>query len=202
MTLPVLIFAPFVDSDAALWNSRWVARETATAISNSHVLEGAAAVRNNLESQLAANSYIGLVLTGHGDAAAAYGTDDEKAIDETNLSCVCTEWLHLLACHVGSNLAVSGRAHSTFIVGYRGAVIVEFTVEDLPRELLGRLKTLLLSATLALLSGIRSRQELQRQISTAADSVVAWLLENTEDGDYLGLHCLTETLVERIITNR
>lgn len=198
----VLIFAPYVDGDSALWNSRWVARESAGAIPDAHLLEGSSAIRDNLESHLGANSYVGVLLTGHGDPSAAYGADDEIAVDETNLSRLHGEWLHLLACHVGSKLTEISKAHSTFVVGYRGAVIVEFAIENLPRELLERLKTLLLAATLGLLSGLRTKQELRGSINTAADSLVEWLIENTEDGDYLGLHCLTETLLERIVTNR
>ncbi len=202
MTSRVLIFAPYVDGDAALWNSRWIARETARNIPDSLVIEGCDAIRTSLESAFAASEYAGVLLCGHGDSNAVFGADDSEALDATNMHILHADWAHLLACNVGLALVGKCADHRALVVGYRTSVIVEFTVEQLPIELYDRLKTLLTIGTQSLLAGTRKKAELRKRINEAAENLVEWLIDHTNDGDYLGIHCLAETLVDRIVTNR
>lgn len=102
----------------------------------------------------------------------------------------------------GLELAPASFEHVEFFVGYRIALVVEWEIELLPPELQEHLARLVTATTLALLAGVRAKAELQRRASEVADEIVEWLLVHTGEDEYLGLHVLAQTLVDRMVTSR
>ncbi|WP_437637169.1 hypothetical protein [Sorangium sp. So ce854] len=198
-----LIFDAWRQEDPALRNSHWMAQQTVRLAPEPALrLEREAAIRESLESALADRALRGVALFGHGRAHAVFGSDGREALDAENLRLVGARWVHALACLCGLELAPASAAQVDLFVGYRIALVVEWEIEALPIELQERLARLVTATTLALLSGLRAKADLQRRASAVADEIVEWLLQNTEEGAYLGLHVLAETLVDRMVTSR
>src|ERR1700679_3347484 len=99
-----LIFATWREDDADLWNSHWVAQETARlAPSPPQIIERDAAVRETLEAALArggASSMTfraaieGIALFGHGTPDAILGSDEKPALDLGNVHLLERRWVH------------------------------------------------------------------------------------------------------------
>jgi len=198
----VLVFAPWNEKDEPLWNSRWIARQTAALLASHHMVEDHHAVRHALEHALAEGEFAGLLFCGHGSACGVRGADDVDALDANNTSTISVLWAHLFACNAGRELVPACTEHPALFVGYSTPVIVEFTVDDLEAELQRLLVRLVTATTLALVAGSCTKAALQRIAAEAAEELTAWLLDHSEEGEHLGLHCLAETLVERMVTNR
>lgn len=193
-----LIFAAWAEDDLPLWNSHWIARQTARlAASPPRVIERAEATREALEEALANEETGGLALFGHGRPDAILGSDGREALDLANLHLLKNRWAHAIACNAGRELVPAG-AHADVFVGYDVSLIVEWTLEDLPEALRDRIAHMVTATTLGLVEGLRSRVELQRRAEIAAEAVVVWLLENTDEG-YLGIHILAQQLVQNMI---
>lgn len=196
--MPWILFAPRVAGDEALANAAWIAAQTAAlAPAPSPILEGAAAIRASLDAALAASGNVyGLALFGHGDASAVYGADDEPALDAAN---VRGEWVHAFACRTGHQLAHEAAARGVgCYLGYNVSLLVGWSLEALPADLVDRLAALVVAATAALLRGVRARGGLQRAVSDAADALVDWINTHAPD-DHLGLGVLADMLVDRIV---
>ncbi len=56
----VLVFAPWIDGDVALWNSRWIARQTTQRLVSPRVIEDHEALRNTLLENTGESEYLGL----------------------------------------------------------------------------------------------------------------------------------------------
>jgi hypothetical protein len=204
-----LIFATWAENDEALWNSHWIAQETARlAPSRPRVVEREVAVRKNLEAALArgpASSMAspatieGVAFFGHGTPHAVLGSDDKEALDLANVHLLERRWAHAFACHTGRALIPAALDADVF-VGYDVAITVDWTLADLPAALRERVAALVTATTFALLRGVRSRQELQRCAQQAAEQIVEWVLENDED--FGAVQTLAEQLVESMVTSR
>ena len=130
------------------------------------------------------------------------GSDGREALDAGNIRLVGARWVHAMACLTGLELGPASIEHVDLFVGYRIPLVVEWEIATLPTGLQEHLARLVTATTLALLAGIRDKVELQRRASEVADEIVGWLLENTAEGEHLGLHVLAETLVDRMVTSR
>ncbi len=198
-----LVFATWRPDDAALHNSHWMARQTIRlATEPPLVIEREAAVREALENALADGGIRGVALFGHGHKSGVIGSDGRDALDVGNIPLASARWIHAVACLTGLELGPASASHVDVFVGYRIPLIVEWDIEALSPELKERLARLVTATTLALLEGIRTKQELQQRASAVADDIAAWLLENSSDSAHLGLHVLAETLVDRMVTSR
>jgi hypothetical protein len=197
-----LIFAAWNPDDTALWNSFWIAEQTARLTAEPALrLEREAAVRTGLESALADSELRGVALFGHGRPHAVMGSDGHEALDAANVALISGRWAHAIACNTGQELALAAAVHADIFVGYNVALIVGWTLENRPGELRDRLARMVTATTLALLEGVRAKTELMRRAAAAADEVTEWLLENTDDG-YLGLHVFAQQLVDRMVVSR
>lgn len=197
-----LIFAAWKQEDTALRNSHWMAQQTVSlATEPALVLEREVAIRERLEIALREEGLRGVALFGHGHEGAVMGSDGRDALDAGNIKLVGARWVHAMACLTGLGLAPASAGHVDLFVGYRIALVVEWDIEALSRELQALLARLVTATTLALLAGMRTKAELQRQASAAADEITAWLLANSAEGEHLGLHVLAETLVDRMVTS-
>lgn len=198
-----LIFATWKENDPALRNSHWMAQQTLRlAPLPARVIERDAATREALEAALADEGLRGLALFGHGRSHAVMGSDGREALDAANIRLVGPRWVHAMACLTGLELGPVSAEHVELFVGYRIALVVEWEIETLPTELQGHLARLVTATTLALLAGIRDKAALQRRASEVADEISGWLLANTAEGEYLGLHVLAQMLVDRMVTSR
>jgi hypothetical protein len=198
-----LIFAAWTDADAALWNSRWIAEQTARLAPSAPIqIEREEAVRGALERALDDADLRGIALFGHGQPHAVMGSDGIAALDLANVARVGPRWVHAMACNCGNELVAAAAPHAEVFVGYRVSLIVEWTPEDLPNELRDKLARLVTATTLALLEGVRSKTELMRRASAAADDLIEWLDTNTSDDEYLGLHVFAQQLVDRMVVSR
>lgn len=195
-----LVFATWAERDLALWNSHWIAQQTLrlAEVRPSIVIERDAATREALEAALADPSLRGLALFGHGRPHAVMGSDGREALDVENVGRLDGRWAHAVACRTGASLVHAAAAHADVFVGYHQSLIVEWTIEELPEELRERIARMVTATTFALVSGVRAQPDLQRRASAAADDVVAWLLNNTEDGN-LGIHILAQQLVDAMV---
>lgn len=203
MTRRFLIFAPRTEDDAALWNSHWTAQQTAQlAPVPAGMLEGGAAVREALETALSDQRLEGVALFGHGEPHAVYGADNREALDLANAALIGSRWAHAMACQTGVELIPACSAHAGFFVGYKAGLIVEWTLDSLPDQLRERLARMVTAATLGLLEGDRTKEALQRRVSEAADDLTQWLLDNTDEGSYLGLHVFAQQLIDRMVVSR
>lgn len=197
-----LVFASWTAHDTALWNSRWMAEQTARLAPEPPLrIEKEAAVREALEQAFGEADLTGIALFGHGRPHAVMGSDGREALDLTNIARVGPRWVHAMACNCGKELVTAAAAHADFFVGYEVALIVEWNLETLDAELRALLAKLVTATTLALLGGARSKRELMRRAAAAADELSEWLLANTEDG-YLGLHVFAQQLVDRMVVSR
>jgi hypothetical protein len=198
-----LIFAAWTDNDAALWNSRWMAQQTARLAPDAPLrIEGDEATRSALELALDDADLGGIALFGHGEPHAVMGSNKVEALDLANITRVGRRWVHAMACNCGKELVAAAAPHAEIFVGYQVSLIVEWTLEDLAEELRERLAHLVTATTLALLGGVRSKPELMRRASAAADDLIEWLLTNTSDNEYLGLHVFAQQLVDRMVVSR
>jgi hypothetical protein len=198
-----LIFAAWTEADAALWNSRWIAEQTARLAPDAPLrIEREEAVRGALESALDDAELRGIALFGHGKPYAVMGSDGLEALDLQNIMRLGSRWVHAMACNCGNELVAAAAPHAEIFVGYRVSLIVEWTPEDLADELRDKLAHLVTATTLALLDGVRSKPELMRRASAAADDLIDWLLTNTNDDEYLGLHVFAQQLVDRMVVSR
>ena len=105
-----------------------------------------------------------------------------------------------IACKAGREL-VPAALDAALLVGYDVAVTVDWTLADLPGALRERVAVLVTATTLALLRGVRSKQELQRCAEVAAEQVVDWVLENDDD-DYGPIQTLAQQLVVNMVASR
>jgi hypothetical protein len=198
-----LTFEAWTQDDAALWNSRWMAQQTIRLAPDAPLrIEGAGAVRGALERALGDADLVGVALFGHGEPHAVMGSDKLPALDLANIARVGPRWVHAMACNCGKELVTAAASHVEIFVGYQVSLIVEWTLEDLAEELRERLARLVTATTLALLEGARSKQELMRRASDAADDLAEWLLNNTGDDQYLGVHIFAQQLVDRMVVSR
>ena len=197
----LLVFAPWMKDDPALWNSHWMAHETARAAPVPvTILEIDAAVRERLEEALANEQIEGVVLFGHGLRHAVMGTDDREALDVHNLHRIGRRrWAHAIACSTGLELVPASAAHVEIFVGYDVRMNVSWPwPPDLPRDLRDLLARMVTVTTLALLDGVRAKSELRRRAAMAAEDVLAWLSANAEEG-FFGIHHLADQLVEHMV---
>jgi hypothetical protein len=201
----LLVFAPWVEGDAALWNSHWIAQETArAALVPVTVLERDAAVREHLEAALTREQVDGIALFGHGLRHAVVGADGREALDVGNLHLVGRHrWVHAIACNVGLELVPAAAAHVDLFVGYDIKLNVSWPwpPRDLPPELRYLLAQMVTATTLALLDGVRTPTELKRRAAMAVEDVVTWLAINAEEGFY-AIHHLADQLVEHLVVSR
>lgn len=198
-----LVFAPRTPEDTSLWNSHWTAQQTVRlAAAEATVLEHHAAVREALESALTDEQIRGVALFGHGARHAVFGADDREAFDVGNAHLVGERWAHAMACQTGADLVQACAPHAGLFVGYEASLIVEWTLETLPDTLKDHLAGMVTATTLGLLEGLRTKQDLQRRAAAAADVLTEWLLDNTGECDYLGLHVFAQQLVDRMVVNR
>lgn len=196
-----LIFAAHREDDPALWNSHWIAQQTERLEpSPATVLRGPLAVREKLEATLADPELEGVALFGHGRPHAVMGSDKREALDRGNVHLLANRWAHAIACNTGRELVPAAAAHGAFAVGYSVSLIVEWTLEELPRELRDRIAEMVTATTRGLIEGLRTKEALAMRAEIAAEAVSQWLLENTEDG-YLGVHGLASQLVERMVVS-
>jgi hypothetical protein len=193
-----VVFAPWRPDDPALWNSHWVAQRTLGRVREpAHLIEREAAVRATLETALSEPTIEGVALFGHGRPHAVFGADRAEALDAANLRLVDAKWVHAFACLTGQELARSAVAADIF-VGYRVALIVEWSVDELPVPLADKLAALVTSTTAALFEGERTPAELRSRAEVAAEDVAGWLFDNAPEG-HMGIHILAEQLVDRMV---
>lgn len=194
-----LIFAAWREDDDALWNSHWIAEQTARLSPHAPtILARDDAVREALEAALGRAEIQGVALFGHGRPDAVMGSDRREALDLANLHLLHRRWAHAVACLTGKVL-VPAATHADVFVGYDVPLIVNWTVADLPAELSDRITEMVTATTLGLLQGLRTKVDLQRNAARAAEAVSEWLLENADEGDHLGVHILAQQLVERMV---
>jgi hypothetical protein len=200
----LLIFAPLIEDDLPLWNSHWMAQQTARVAQVSiTMIERDAAVRGRLESALADAELEGVAFFGHGAPHAVIGADGREALDIANVHLVGRHrWAHAIACNIGLELVPASALHVDLFVGYDVKVNVSWPhPHELPGDLRDALAQMVTATTLALLGGVRSKDELRRQASVAVEGVVDWLALNAEEG-YLAIHNLADTLVEKMVVSR
>lgn len=203
MMAPVLIFAPCREDEERLRNSRWIARKAASLLGSTRTIEDHDAVRATFESTLASIDFSGVLFCGHGDKHAVFGADHQQVLDEANLSSVRAFWVHLIACEAGRDLVSKfAISHEALFVGYMSKVAVEFTLESLPPELEPLLIDVVTAATLALDSGQRDKAMLQRRVEAARQALLDWMYTNDRVDEFWALEWFTQTLVERMVTNR
>lgn len=199
----LLIFATSTPGDEALWNSHWMAQQTARLPGiDTTMVEGDAAVREVLEAALGEAEVTGVALFGHGLPHAVLGADGREALDVGNAACVGPRWAHLMACHTGRELIPGCASHPGLFVGYEVPLVVEWSVEDLPEDLRGTLARLVTATTLALLAGRTAKADLQGRVSAEADALTAWVVDHPEAGASLGLCVFAQQLVERMVLSR
>ncbi len=126
----VVVFGPWLDGDAALANSRWIALQHSKQLGDDCIaLLNAEAVGPALEAAMDKPSIEGVTLCGHGDGGkavfllhnqnrlrdktwqrlhdatsaqgAVFGADGKPALHAENVGRMATRWVHVLACDVG-----------------------------------------------------------------------------------------------------
>ncbi len=205
-----LIFAAWTKDDDDLWNSHWIAQETARlAPSPPRFIERDEAVRQTLEAALtrgqvspmtSREAIEGIAFFGHGKPDAVLGSDDKPALDLGNVHLLERRWAHAFACNTGRELVPAAMGADLF-VGYDVRLTVDWTLEDIPEELRKRMATLVAATTLGLLEGIRSKTELQERARIAQNAVAEWLSEHPDEGLFM-IGVLAQQLVQRMITSR
>lgn len=204
-----VLFAPRTEEDQSLWNSHWIAQETAKKAPSPPLrIEREHAVRASLEaaigrredqSMMSGSALLGVALFGHGTKEAILGSDDNPALDLRNIHMLARRWAHAVACWTGKEL-VPAATDAELFVGYDAPLLVDWNVEDLPSGLRDRLSALVTATTIALLDGVRAKEELMRRVSQTADDLTEWLEDYGED--YGELRDLAEQLVNRMVTSR
>ena len=181
--MTVLIIDADAPGDAALENSHWVAGQIAAVLVPDVVTHrGAEATRATLESAMRHEVYTGFVYCGHGrDAALVHA--DEHLLDLSNVGLVGRRWFHAFACNSGNTLALTASEQVGAYLGYHRPVIVEWTVANLPPDVLEILRTIVTVATLALQQGVRSRAVIRRRVRAAVDEWLVWRDAHDEDED-------------------
>lgn len=199
----VVLFDGYVEGDAALDNSHWIAGRTREKLGDQALtLLGPAATRAGLASALHAPSVRGLSLFGHGDAGklhvalrsqhksgdavreaseagAVYGSDGSPALDVDNLHLLQKRWCHAIACNVGLSLAdwAIERGAECFIA-YATSLTPEFDAGALPPRLAEQLAALTTKTTLNLFEGVRDEATLKESVQTAIDDLNEWFEGN------------------------
>ncbi|MEZ4393344.1 MAG: hypothetical protein R3A48_19840 [Polyangiales bacterium] len=179
--MSVVILDADAPDDEALENSHWVAEQTARSLEPLRVLRGEAVTRESTEATLQDSAVTGVVYCGHGrdDALVAPAG---PVLDAANLHLVGPRWIHAFACNSGNVLSVSARREGVgAYLGYNRPVNVEWTVDELPPEVVEILREIVTAASIALHRGERSRRAIRRMIRERYDAWVRW-----RDGDEAG----------------
>ncbi len=193
--MTVVLFDADAPDDPALENSHWVAAQTAFVLADRcRVVTGTSVTRSVVEENLADSACVGFAYFGHGrnDALVA---PTGVVLDLQNLARVGPRWLHAFACNSGNTLAMSApREGAGAYLGYNRPVIVEWTVDDLPDELVRILREVVTVSTRLLAEGARSRGALRRAVREAHDQWLLWREEHDTEtmplNERLGLDAL------------
>ncbi len=169
--------------DRALENSHWVAEQIAAALASpTSTIRGVELTRARVDAELGSDAHTGVVYCGHGRDGELHQCR-EVLLDLANLECVGQRWFHAFACNSGNRLALSAASQVSAYLGYHRPVIVEWTVEGLPDEVLIILRDIVTAATLDLESGVRSRSKIRRRVRDAYDAWIAWREDHEGDQD-------------------
>lgn len=193
--MTVVLFDANAPGDAALENSHWVAAQTAIVLSDRcRVVTGTAVSRAAVEERFSDTACVGFAYFGHGRDDALIAPTG-VVLDLQNLAGVGPRWFHAFACNSGNTLAMSApREGVGAYLGYNRPVIVEWTVDDLPDELVRILREVVTVSTRLLAEGARSRKALRRAVREAHDQWLLWREEHDTEtmplNERLGLDAL------------
>lgn len=207
----------------ALRASRWVAERTAERLADALCLFHERVEREALPAALA--DRMGLAFFGHGaevpdrfsrdddgfpkdqsDLSEKYlaGGGSEALLDRHNAHLLAGRWLHAFACRAGTTLVDRVvQAGATCAVGYRPAILMEWTPEDtegLPPEIHAAFVRLVTGVTVALAAGIAEEGALLDAIASEEGLIIQWCDENP--GKAPGVGILAQQLMKPKVVRR
>lgn len=196
---PWVVVAAHREGDAALDNSRWMAREVAArAQDDARLLQGDEVTRERVE-ELARRGVPGLACFGHGTSEAANGSDGRGALDKANVGLLRGAWLHLVTCRSGQRLVrVAAQEGASCAVGYDTSITVQWDPGTIEPRVLAALAEFVSCITLALARGEADPRRL-RELADARARDVEALLQDDGPGAGFGVSLTVTQMVDRLV---
>lgn len=209
----ILFVAPRAE-DPTRAEQEWMAAENEKALRaldwDLVKLEAGDAHRQALE-RAASDTRDGCVFVAHGRLGstvrkvndAIMGADGSPALDSENADLFAGAWIHALVCHGGTELAaqVVHRGARCF-AGYRGPLLVEWNISEIPVQIREHLSALIASTTTLLARGICEQNTLRKHAQMHADEILSWCMEQPADSPLAGLEYTVQQLAQVVLIAR